>query len=657
MKNVIALIVTCLLSFSIHAQQNVGIGTNNPHAAAALEINSSNKGLLPPRIAATQKNAISNPPKGLLVFDNNTSSYWYYSDGGWKEIQGSFLNRDSSLVMGKINPVLPSNNMPATNVRASITVDTSGYIYDSGGPAGNYAANENRELTVFPLGIEEENAIGVKLSLISGQLENSHDTLFVLDENSDTVLRISGTVNQVSIYLNGNRFTLLSKTDAAINESGFQLRYDFIYAAPSPQSINELSGLHYLPAKFALRGGFDGTGWKQPDSIGLFSLAYGRANKATNSFSLSVGDNNIASGIAAITLGTKSISSGLAAIAFGNRARATHDYAIAIGGFAKALGNAAVSIGYNNTASGDYATAIGTLNNASGYAATAMGRVNEASGDYAFATGNVTTASGVTAFAMGGSTVASGNYAASLGLGTIAQPYAALVAGRFNISSAAYSGSNWVDTDPLFILGNGASSSVRGNAFSVLKNANTGINVPAPQAALHIKGTTATFDSHLRLETFGSSTDYMNLSYDGSTKFKNFGTNDEYQFRNDENLIICRMLDNGNMVIAGTLTQNSDARLKKNIHPLQNSLQKLLNIHGYHYNWRDTARTQQLQSGLLAQEIEQQMPELVSKDEEGMSSVNYSGLIPYLVEAMKELKAENEQLKNEIEALNKRIQP
>ncbi len=657
MKKGSIIFIYCLFALHANAQQNVGIGTNNPHIAAALEISSSNKGLLPPRITAAKKIAISNPPKGLMVFDTNTSSYWYYTDGGWKEVQSSFLNRDSSLVMGKVNPALPSNNMPATNVRASITVDTSGYIYDSGGPSGNYAANENRELTVFPLGIDEAAAIGVKLSLMSGLMENAHDTLFVLDAAGDTILRITGTIVPATVYLNGDRFTLLSKTDAAVNESGFQLRYDFIYTVPAQQGINELSGLHYLPSRFALRGGFDGTSWKQPDSIGLFSLAYGRANKATNSFSLSVGDNNIASGIAAITVGTKSISSGSASMAFGNRARATQDNAIAIGSFAKALGNGAVSIGYNNTASGDNATSIGTLNNASGYSSAAIGRVNEASGDYAFATGNVTTAAGVTAFATGGSTLASGDYAASFGLGTIAQSYAALVAGRYNVGSAAYSGTSWVGADPLLILGNGASPLARSNAFSVLKNANTGINVPVPQAALHIKGTTATFDSHLRLETFGSSTDYMNLSYDGSTKFKNFGADDEYQFRNDENLVICRMLDNGNMVIAGTLTQNSDARLKKNIHPLQNSLQKIGKINGYHYTWRDTARAQQLQSGLLAQEVEQQMPELVSKGEEGISSVNYSGLIPYLVEAMKELKAENEQLKNEIDALKKRIQP
>jgi hypothetical protein len=50
----------------IHAQ--VGIGTNSPDAAAALEVSSTSKGLLPPRMTALQRNSISNPPAGLLIW-------------------------------------------------------------------------------------------------------------------------------------------------------------------------------------------------------------------------------------------------------------------------------------------------------------------------------------------------------------------------------------------------------------------------------------------------------------------------------------------------------------------------------------------------------------------------------------------------------------
>lgn len=102
---------------------------------------------------------------------------------------------------------------------------------------------------------------------------------------------------------------------------------------------------------------------------------------------------------------------------------------------------------------------------------------------------------------------------------------------------------------------------------------------------------------------------------------------------------------NGNLWIAGTLTQNSDERLKKNISTLDNSLQKIEEIGGYHYNWKDADRDQNLQTGVLAQELEKVMPELVSQDEQGIKSVNYIGLVPYLVEAIKTLEKEVEELK------------
>jgi hypothetical protein len=54
-----------------------------------------------------------------------------------------------------------------------------------------------------------------------------------------------------------------------------------------------------------------------------------------------------------------------------------------------------------------------------------------------------------------------------------------------------------------------------------------------------------------------------------------------------------------------------------------------------------------LQTGLIAQEVEKIFPELVKTDEEGFKSVNYIGLVPHLIEAIKELKLENQELKSD----------
>jgi len=111
---------------------------------------------------------------------------------------------------------------------------------------------------------------------------------------------------------------------------------------------------------------------------------------------------------------------------------------------------------------------------------------------------------------------------------------------------------------------------------------------------------------------------------------------------------------NGNVWFRGTVTQNSDARLKKNIIPLSNSLDKIGKLNGYNYHWKDSTRDQQLQTGLLAQEMEILMPELVNADSAGIKSVNYTGLIPYLIEAIKAQQQQIEVLKNEVTELKNR---
>lgn len=100
----------------------------------------------------------------------------------------------------------------------------------------------------------------------------------------------------------------------------------------------------------------------------------------------------------------------------------------------------------------------------------------------------------------------------------------------------------------------------------------------------------------------------------------------------------------GNLTITGALSQNSDARLKKDIRPISDASARLAALNGYHYYWADEQRDTMLQTGLLAQEVESVMPELVTTNEQGIKSVNYSGVVVYLLEAIKDLKRQNDQL-------------
>ena len=94
------------------------------------------------------------------------------------------------------------------------------------------------------------------------------------------------------------------------------------------------------------------------------------------------------------------------------------------------------------------------------------------------------------------------------------------------------------------------------------------------------------------------------------------------------------VLFDGTTTIAGDLNVNSDARLKANIVSLGSTLSKLLQIDGKSYTMKkDESERQKI--GLLAQDIEKVFPELVSESH-GVKSVNYQGLVPVLINALKE---------------------
>jgi len=68
---------------------SIGINTATPNASAQLDISSTTKGILFPRMTTAQRTAIASPANGLLVFDNNTNSFWFYNAAAWTEILSS----------------------------------------------------------------------------------------------------------------------------------------------------------------------------------------------------------------------------------------------------------------------------------------------------------------------------------------------------------------------------------------------------------------------------------------------------------------------------------------------------------------------------------------------------------------------------------------
>lgn len=74
--------------FTAFSQDNMGIGTLNPDPSALLEVQSTDKGVLLPRLTSSQKNGIASPAQGLFIFDTDTESFWYYDGTQWVEALG-----------------------------------------------------------------------------------------------------------------------------------------------------------------------------------------------------------------------------------------------------------------------------------------------------------------------------------------------------------------------------------------------------------------------------------------------------------------------------------------------------------------------------------------------------------------------------------------
>lgn len=98
-----------------------------------------------------------------------------------------------------------------------------------------------------------------------------------------------------------------------------------------------------------------------------------------------------------------------------------------------------------------------------------------------------------------------------------------------------------------------------------------------------------------------------------------------------------------------SLDQQSDSTLKTNIHKIEGDvLSKVCKIDGVTYNWKDD-KDGKLQVGFIAQEVEKVFPELVETvDTSNIKLMSYIGMIPYLLEAIKEQQSQIEELKEQL---------
>jgi hypothetical protein len=113
-------------------------------------------------------------------------------------------------------------------------------------------------------------------------------------------------------------------------------------------------------------------------------------------------------------------------------------------------------------------------------------------------------------------------------------------------------------------------------------------------------------------------------------------------------------MNNNDIINSGADFGSSDRRLKTNIQPIQQNVIELLTLANVvSFDWIKSKK--HVGAGLIAQEVEEYLPELVHIDEEGMYSLNYTGFIPYLIKAVQEQQEEMKEKDARISELENRI--
>lgn len=431
------------------------------------------------------------------------------------------------------------------------------------------------------------------------------------------------------------------------------------------------------------------------------SVAIGIANAATGDGAIAMGEEARAYGSGAIAMGTtvRALASG---IAIGDGAFATDIYSIAIGKGLTSSGEFSVAIGGSPTASGNFSTSIGFLTQAQGFGAIAMGEGDTASGNHSVAMGLYSAATDDGAVAIGrqaisrGEGVAIGSQAfalndgdVALGDGNEARGGRSFAVGAGNITnavgSAALGSGNVVNgiASTAVGLGNtinsphalaagiyseglnnvlfeiGAGSQVNPvTIFNVMTNGEVGIQNTDPEGMLHIgtnTGANLYIGSVENISDGGGFTLLCDTDLDPDT--------DGGHSLGSSSLRWNRLYTENGVVTT------SDKREKRGITDLSYGLATLMQLRPVSYTWKEDNPNQSTQLGLIAQELQQVIPEVVVdtdvvvNEETGEREevpaerlgVKYADLIPVLIKSVQEQQATIESLQAEVEALKAQL--
>ncbi len=388
------------------------------------------------------------------------------------------------------------------------------------------------------------------------------------------------------------------------------------------------------------------------NASGVNSTAFGEGTIASGTNSTAFGRDTQATMGRSTAFGEGTIASGTNSTAFGRDTQATMGRSTAMGHETKATADNATAMGYRTLASGGSSTAMGDSSIATGVNSTAFGHKTKALGERSTAFGYNSIASDLNSTAFGNGTIASGLNSTAFGVSTIAS---GLNSTAFGQNTRATMGRSTAMGDATNATANNATAmgyaTLASGGSSTATGDNTtasGVNSFSMGDGTHAKGNNS---AAMGYETITGSYGALTI---GQFNADTTGTTDSWIATNP--LLVAGngsgvssrstalvLYKNGNMTIAGTLTQLSDARLKQNIRPLGQALDKINAIKPVYFAFKDqTTHPAGDHIGVIAQDVQKVFPELVQTDAQGYLSVEYANFTAVLLQAIQEQQAEIE---------------
>jgi trimeric autotransporter adhesin len=649
--------------------QSVAINTDGSTAntSSILDIKSITKGMLIPRLTAVQRIAITTPANGLLVYDNDSTSFAYFNGTIWVFLKGTINTSNNWNILGNIGTTtanfigttdaqdlrfkidntpygffnknktntalgeatLQANTSGISNIAYganALTLNTSGSgntangvnalknnntaSYNNAFGYGALATNTGAENTALGTSAAYSNTTGNNIVAVGN---------YSLFKNTTAVSNVA--MGNAALYNNTEKNNLVAIGDSALFSNGIGAGVD-----PNYGSFNTAIGKNAL---YSNTIGFGNTalGYKtlQNDTSGNYNTAVGlnALRENTNGY---YNSGLGASALRSNTIGTFNTSVGFQGLF--NNTTGYQNVALGVASLVKNID------GYDNTALGTNAlffNSNGYSNVATGFQTmfeNTSGGGNSATGYQALfnnTTGNNNTADG----AFGLLTNTTGYLNAAFGTS------ADVISNNLTNATAIGSYTKVACSNCLVLGTNGTIPLV-----PILDKVKVGIGTSNPLADLHIKEVNESYptnsDGGIRLER-KNTTDSWNI-------FTDLGNDLDFNFNGSAKAYINDA--------TGAYTVVSDIRMKKEINPITNILPSLLQLQPKTYYYNDNKADAPLSYGFIAQDVEKLFPTFVTtKGVDNKKAIAYQNFNVIAIQAIKEQQAIIENQKREIEKL------